>query len=84
MALPYEIAKAFALKWLPQAIVSRLKRSHYLKKVKDISVSDEPDLEIVQRLVGQGDYVVDLGANIGVYTVFLSRLVAKASASRPA
>jgi len=25
--------------------------------------------------VGQGDYVVDLGANIGVYTVFLSRLV---------
>ena len=45
MALPYEIAKAFALKWLPQAIVNRLKRSHYLKKVKDISVSDEPDPE---------------------------------------
>jgi FkbM family methyltransferase len=75
MARAYEIAKAFTLKWLPQGIVNQLKKSHYLRKVRDISVSDEPDLEIVEKLVDQGDSVVDLGANIGVYTVFLSRLV---------
>jgi len=75
MARAYEIGRAYALKWLPPTILNQLKKSHYLRKVRDISVCDEPDLEIVERLVGGGDRVVDLGANIGVYTVFLSRLV---------
>lgn len=75
MARTYEIAKAFALNYLPQGILNQLKKHHYLKKVRDVSVSDEPDLEIVEQLVCSGDYVVDLGANIGVYTAFLSRLV---------
>lgn len=75
MDRPYEIVKAFALKWLPQRIVNRLKKSHYLRKVRGISACAEPDLEIVEQLVGRGDVVADLGANIGVYTVFLSRLV---------
>jgi FkbM family methyltransferase len=72
----YEYSKTLALKWLPQGILNQLKKKHYLKKVRDISIADEPDLEIVERFVGHGDRVVDLGANIGVYTVFMSRLVA--------
>jgi FkbM family methyltransferase len=75
MARAYDITKAYALRWLPQKILNLLKKSHYLRKVRDISVSHEPDLEIVGQLVGHGDCVVDLGANIGVYTAFLSRLV---------
>ncbi len=71
----YEYSKALALKWLPQGILNQLKKRHYVKKVRDIIISDEPDLEIVEHLVARGDRVVDLGANIGVYTVFMSRLV---------
>ena len=74
----YEYSKVLALKWLPQGILNQLKKSHYLKKVRNISIFDEPDLEIVQQLVGTGDRVVDLGANIGVYTVFMSRRVSDA------
>ena len=36
---------------------------------------DHRELRFISRLVRNGDYVVDVGANIGVYTLFLSRLV---------
>jgi FkbM family methyltransferase len=75
MARFYEIAKAVSLKWLPTIAVDRLKRAHYLNKVRSVPLSEEPDLEIVKSLVDDGNYVVDIGANIGVYTVFLSGLV---------
>jgi len=71
----YELGKALALKWLPRSALNRLKMGHYLKKVQEVSIQDEPDLEVVRQLVGPGDHVVDLGANIGVYTVFMSKLV---------
>jgi len=72
-----DIAKAAVITLLPQAIVNRLKKFHYLRKVRHVSASDEADLEIVKALVREGDHVVDLGANIGVYTVFLSHLVSE-------
>jgi FkbM family methyltransferase len=39
------------------------------------SLEKEPDLKIVQYLVKPGDYVIDIGANIGVYSKVLSELV---------
>lgn len=36
---------------------------------------DFRELELISGLVKEGDYVVDVGANIGIYTLFLSRLV---------
>jgi FkbM family methyltransferase len=73
----YEFAKALTLRWLPRGLLNQLKKQHYLRKVKNISVSDEPDLGILKYLVKPGDCVVDIGANVGVYTFFLSRLVAE-------
>lgn len=35
----------------------------------------EPDLAVVRRLVALGDTVLDVGANYGIYTKFLSDLV---------
>lgn len=37
----------------------------------------EPEMEGVRQLVGAGDTAVDVGANLGVYTHFLSRLVGR-------
>jgi len=71
----YEIGKTAVLRWLPDALLKRLKRRHYLRKVDNVRISDEPDLAIVGHLVSPGDCVVDIGANIGIYTVYLSRAV---------
>jgi len=77
----YEFSKSLVLKHLPGGILNGLKKRHYLRTVEDIS--SEPDLKVVQYLVGPDDCVVDLGANIGVYTVFLSRLVKRVYAFEP-
>lgn len=38
---------------------------------------DIKERAIVKSIVGQGDYVVDIGANIGIYTLILANLVAE-------
>jgi FkbM family methyltransferase len=38
-------------------------------------VPDEPEIDAISRLISPGDFVVDVGANIGHYTVHLSRCV---------
>lgn len=76
MARLYEIAKRVALRRLPQRLLKQVKKRHYLKKVIRTSVLDESDLGILSYLVNPGDCVVDIGANVGVYTAHLSRLVA--------
>jgi len=40
-----------------------------------MSEEDEEDLAMLKNLVHEGDQVLDIGANIGVYTMFLSRYV---------
>ncbi len=77
VARAYEAGKFIALKWLPIDLLNQVKKRHYLRKVSRASVSDEPDLGALKYLVRPGDFVVDIGANIGVYTVYLSRLVAE-------
>ena len=71
----YETAKSLALQYLPRNLLHKVKKYHYLNKVKSVTIAEEPDLEILKYLVQPGDCVVDIGANIGVYTSFLSRLV---------
>ena len=77
VARTYEAGKSIALKWLPTGLLNQVKKRHYLRKVSRVSVSDEPDLGVLKYLVRPGDFVVDIGANIGVYTVYLSRLVSE-------
>jgi len=60
---------------LPAPLQRRLRKRHYLKKLQDASISDEPELGVVPVLVGEGDVVFDIGANFGLFTRFLAEAV---------
>jgi FkbM family methyltransferase len=65
---------------MPQAVKKRLLQRYYLRRLKQYRAagdwaSRESDMAIVRNLVRAGDSVVDLGANFGFYTAFLSELV---------
>lgn len=67
--------KSFVLGVMPDKPLQYLKKLHYLRSVRDIGEGVESDLQVVRHLVDPGDRVIDVGANIGVYTRFLSHLV---------
>lgn len=53
---------------------------HYLSKLRSYSKHNnfeqlEPDFAVVKNLIKHGECVIDVGANFGFYTLFLSRLV---------
>jgi FkbM family methyltransferase len=67
--------KRFALRFLPERLLQNLKKFHYARKLRRSPESAEPDLRVVKHLVRPGARVIDLGANIGVYTQYLAGLV---------
>ncbi len=60
---------------LPGFLLRQFKAVYYANTYKAFDETREPDLAIVRKLVRIGDRVVDVGANVGLYTVTLSRLV---------
>lgn len=51
---------------------------HFNKLIrKGVFVSSEPEFFLINKLVGEGDCAVDVGANIGRYTLALSRAAKK-------
>lgn len=69
------ILKSLVVSMLPETILLPLKKIHYRRFLKTASEDDEPDLKIVKCLVAAGDTAIDIGANIGLFTLFLSRFV---------
>ncbi len=67
--------KRWALRFLPDRALQQLKKIHYANALRSASEEDEPDLAIVRHLVQPGSYVVDIGANFGLYTKFLAERV---------
>lgn len=68
--------KQLILNTLPEKILQVIKKVHYARTLRrPVSESDEVDFKVVRYLVNPGDCVVDIGANIGVYTKYLSELV---------
>jgi FkbM family methyltransferase len=47
----------------------------HAKKIRAITIDEEPDFPPLQHLIRAGDSVIDLGANMGFYTKYLSDLV---------
>lgn len=61
---------------LPNYWQSELKRIHYRRRIRrGTFLSDEPEFAMLSRLITHGDWVVDVGANVGFYTKRLAELV---------
>ena len=60
---------------LPGFLLRQVKAVYYANTYRAFDETREPDLAIVRKLVRIGDRAVDVGANVGLYTVTLSRLV---------
>jgi FkbM family methyltransferase len=71
----YSFLKDRALSLLPESVLQPLRVWHHRRTLQSSLDVEEPDLTIVRQLVGAGSVVVDLGANIGVFTKVLSDLV---------
>jgi FkbM family methyltransferase len=71
----YNYLKKISSKFLPDFLLKSIKKKHYLKILRNINLDDEKDLNVVKYLTSNGDLVIDVGANIGIYTMFLSRFV---------
>jgi len=61
---------------LPNRWQYELKRIHYSRQIsKGIFDTAEPEYKILPQLISSGDWVIDIGANVGHYTKRLSELV---------
>lgn len=66
------LLKRLANSVFPPEILFLLKSRHYARIVGDFS---EAELDVISPLILPGDVVVDLGANVGWYTIFFSKKV---------
>jgi FkbM family methyltransferase len=66
------LIKWLAITFLPAGILFWIKKEYYAKTIQTFW---EADIEPIKKLVRPGDFVVDLGANIGWYSNVLSSLV---------
>ncbi|MFC1604489.1 FkbM family methyltransferase [Planctomycetota bacterium] len=69
------LLKRSVWKILPYSTVQIIKKRHYLRLLRSPLLEQEPELRVVRYLVKSGDSVIDIGANIGVYSKILSELV---------
>ena len=65
---------------LPASLGLAIRKRHFLHNLQSAQASDEPDLLLVTELAkaslfGAGDFVLDVGANYGLYTKILSGIV---------
>jgi len=63
---------------LPASVLQLAKKQYYAHFVKNLPENADPDLIVVKQLLMPGDFAVDVGANVGIYTKFLSRWVGTA------
>jgi FkbM family methyltransferase len=67
--------KNYLKKKLNKNIVKGIQKVRYARSINRISDNSITEFEIVKQLVKSGDTVVDVGANMGIYTKLLSGLV---------
>jgi FkbM family methyltransferase len=68
-------AASALIEQLPQWLSVRIKAHHYARFLRPESICSDPDLSAIRLLVRAGDNVLDVGANVGVWTHYLSAQV---------
>lgn len=61
--------------FVPQDLRYIFRREYYFRVVKKFCEENERDLFLCSRIIEKGDTVVDIGANVGVYTKFFAGYV---------
>lgn len=59
---------------LPRSIVDSITKARYVREVRGHFI---PEFKVIRCLIKPGDVVIDLGANFGWYTKFMSEIVQK-------
>jgi FkbM family methyltransferase len=59
---------------MPDSALTPLKKAYYARILRRSDGKEEPELAVLADLVDPGDCVLDIGANIGIYTKRLSEL----------
>lgn len=67
--------KRVARRYIPESLAYYIKVIYYPTKLRKLDVTVEPELTLLEKIVRKNDRVVDVGANIGLYTMFLSKFV---------
>ena len=73
-----KLIKKLMFTLLPDRLLHALRKIHYARKLRSITENDEDDIKVVKHMVKPGACVLDIGANFGVYTKFLSEMVGPA------
>jgi predicted methyltransferase len=60
---------------LPPYPRNHIQQLHFKKKLQHATVQSEPNLEVINQGVKPGQSALDVGANFGLYTKFLSEAV---------
>lgn len=76
MQQKYVVTKWLA-RWLPDALMFRIRVWRTRSKVRAADWSVEPDLPVLRVCASEGATVVDVGANVGLYSKFLAELVGR-------
>jgi len=69
------LIKRIVFRLLPDRVVHGLRKVHYARKLRSLHEDSEKDVKVVRHLVKPGSCALDVGANFGVYTRFLSEMV---------
>lgn len=67
-----QYAKSVVKQKFPKAVVAYITKKRYVKEVRGHYI---PEFDLLRCLIQKGDTVVDIGANFGWYTKFLSERV---------
>ena len=68
---------------LPNALLKVYKKHRTFRWIRNFDINQEHDLKVIQILVGKEDCVLDIGANVGLYTCFIAPWVKRIYSIEP-